>query len=716
LSVRSVIAATEHVVAIEQELGGDTVFVTFNEMGYLQKGDRFWGDDLFAALGVSAIGFVTPRPNWYPAAAMDEVLATVRARIGARRVVTYGHSQGGYGALKFAERLNASLTLSFCPQWSIDPAAVGSFDDRFTNYFHPSLANGLAIGEKDLGPASFVFYDKQEPRDSQNVQKLVSFRGVRAVVAPFTMHESVQLIAEGHVASKLLRRCAESGALPRTRELRQLVRAGRRDSPTYYLHMRNHLVSRAHRSKAFLTALLRARRDAEAPLYEALLANAEGDEVRARALVDGAIEDIAGELALLRFWSAFGRFRFLYGEQRIAERICATVPDHVFAGLHAVHTFIRFGQYDVAAREVERLSKLDGAVNHIGHFVEFAAKLDRPEIIESFLSPSLQKSERIAVGFRLAELYRLRQDRRNSFRKLAALAEDCKGSPAALLRIGDMLMEIGETSFALEIRRRLLRTDPTSSLYRMNVLESEILGGQEGAIGKLDALLQADIEDPAIWERASHIYELREQPQLALRAIQAAVKLRKDSVSARQRLIHLLLTQRNLRAARAELRKVLAEGTCSSAALRHFGSQAVTCNDPALVMEFAEAQHRPNRLDPEAILYLANACRVAGDAERARQLLTALFESERRFATLSEDQLARLAQELLEVEGSRMAKETAIEVLARNPNSEAARRVKTSVEFYEKHGIAAKPAAPAPKAAPRRLGLVASIASSLFGS
>ncbi|MBV8524969.1 MAG: hypothetical protein JOY71_23090, partial [Acetobacteraceae bacterium] len=142
---KSILFKSDHLTVVLSEHGSDCVFVTFNEMGLRANGFRFWGDGLLDSLKLTSIGFVSSSPDWYAPDDMEPAAKACSSYIKARRVVTYGYSQGGYGALKYSRLLSADLALSFSPQWSINPADVGDFDRRFTQHYDAERRNGERI-------------------------------------------------------------------------------------------------------------------------------------------------------------------------------------------------------------------------------------------------------------------------------------------------------------------------------------------------------------------------------------------------------------------------------------------------------------------------------------------------------------------------------------------------------------------------------------------
>ncbi|NDY89955.1 hypothetical protein [Ideonella livida] len=90
-----------------------------------------FGQKLFDKRQLPAVFIQPRRSNWYQFAAMPEVCALIRRRIGARPVFTYGSSMGGFGAVLAAGWLNADIALAVSPQVSIARDRVGDFETRW---------------------------------------------------------------------------------------------------------------------------------------------------------------------------------------------------------------------------------------------------------------------------------------------------------------------------------------------------------------------------------------------------------------------------------------------------------------------------------------------------------------------------------------------------------------------------------------------------------
>lgn len=81
----------EHLEVFHEDRGSPLLVVLFNEMTFRADGRRFWGQALCAKLGLSAVGIVSKRRNWFPAADMARVAGQVRGIVaGAGHAVGYG--------------------------------------------------------------------------------------------------------------------------------------------------------------------------------------------------------------------------------------------------------------------------------------------------------------------------------------------------------------------------------------------------------------------------------------------------------------------------------------------------------------------------------------------------------------------------------------------------------------------------------------------------
>ena len=130
--------------------------------------------------------------------------------------------------------LGADTSISFVPQYSIDPSVVGDCDQRFTQHFRSEMNAGMEITADDVAPNSFMVVDPHHPVDLRNAELIqAAAPSVGTIITPHTHHRPVLTIASSSVAMRMLNAALAGDALAISRELA----AARRRSPhrTYHL-------------------------------------------------------------------------------------------------------------------------------------------------------------------------------------------------------------------------------------------------------------------------------------------------------------------------------------------------------------------------------------------------------------------------------------------------------------------------------------------------
>jgi len=84
-----------------------------------------FGKEFFARRAISAIHITISTSNWFQSEELNAALSAVRTRTAQfDRVVTYGQSMGGYGAIAASAAVGAHAILAMAPQFSLDRAKV----------------------------------------------------------------------------------------------------------------------------------------------------------------------------------------------------------------------------------------------------------------------------------------------------------------------------------------------------------------------------------------------------------------------------------------------------------------------------------------------------------------------------------------------------------------------------------------------------------------
>jgi tetratricopeptide (TPR) repeat protein len=214
-----------------------------------------------------------------------------------------------------------------------------------------------------------------------------------------------------------------------------------------------------------------------------------------------------------------------------------------------------------------------------------------------------------------------------------------------------------------------------------------IPSNKTAALSRLNDIVRLPTLPASFLERASILYQSLEMPEAALKSIKTAVARPGANIETHHRFALLLAHSGRTRQARAELAAVLSNAEPQLHQLHMLGELALQLSDYPLALRFAEAQFRRDPRNPGCILFLARYTRFAGDRARARVLLSALYDVERRSPLLSNEQWATLAQELYDVYDLALARAAALEVLARQPHHPEARELLAATELVERHGV-----------------------------
>ncbi len=180
----------------------DTLVVTFDNMKSrdMPAPAYPWGYEFLAKQGYSHLGVMMSRRNdWWRRPDLDACFTELRDDgffSGFKKVIFYGSSMGGYGALAFAPAAPGCRVVAFSPQTSLDPDIV-----PFENRYGPGYARGLwdksgfhdgAEGAKAAGQV-IVFADPWQREDAAHVARLQTDNLVWAK-CPFFGHDVARLM------------------------------------------------------------------------------------------------------------------------------------------------------------------------------------------------------------------------------------------------------------------------------------------------------------------------------------------------------------------------------------------------------------------------------------------------------------------------------------------------------------------------------------------
>ncbi len=214
LSEERVLYEDENIYVFFRRLG-NVLAISFNEMGY-SSSVAGWGSKVFLELNYSSIGFVSKRPNWFPVTSMESAINSISSLLkDFTAIVAYGHSQGGYAAIKYSRHLGVKAVLSFCPQFSINPEVLSYNDKRFIEYFVEEKENPRIVsGDIANDVHAYMFYDPSHPQDKFNAERILQVVPTLSAVKVFgTGHSSVRPFASGKIIGELFRLALAGDAL-----------------------------------------------------------------------------------------------------------------------------------------------------------------------------------------------------------------------------------------------------------------------------------------------------------------------------------------------------------------------------------------------------------------------------------------------------------------------------------------------------------------------
>lgn len=113
--------------------GDDVVFVTFFAADIDSRHKLPWGASFLRRSGHTVVGIKGQGQDWYRGRDLHQFIRSEAFRsflAGYRKVVFYGASKGGFGALAFSEVVEKPIVLAISPQVSLDLSIV-PFEHRY---------------------------------------------------------------------------------------------------------------------------------------------------------------------------------------------------------------------------------------------------------------------------------------------------------------------------------------------------------------------------------------------------------------------------------------------------------------------------------------------------------------------------------------------------------------------------------------------------------
>ncbi len=224
----------------------DTLVVCFeNGGGRYRRADapRFaFGEHLCAHAGLDSLHVMPKRMDWYQAPALRASLQRLRDSgffTPYRRVVNFGSSMGGFGALAFGSLTGADQVVALQPRTTLFDSQLG-WDSKFSRR-HPVARRGrFADALRGLSPpcAVLVFADPLFSRDWRHARRVQQAQVIRV---PGVKHAVPAFLAG--IKQFRPHMIAAFHARFDPKQFYRDIRA-RRDSAQYQRYMRQHIAAR----------------------------------------------------------------------------------------------------------------------------------------------------------------------------------------------------------------------------------------------------------------------------------------------------------------------------------------------------------------------------------------------------------------------------------------------------------------------------------------
>jgi hypothetical protein len=316
---------------------GDFLLVTFSDLSTQSNRRNFWAEKYCRSTSTPAIGIVAKAPNWFPESSMLRAAEATRHLLSQyRERITYGHSMGAYAALRYGALFQATTSLAFSPQLSIDPADTAGFDTRYASYYSGRRhGSAMKVVASNLATHVYIFFDPLFKEDAGHVNLLKDAGNVSLVKVPASGHDSIRFFVGAEFFSKIVN-------LARAREvttLREQIKARRR----FKRELRQYYLAQAciRRHPSWAQALIQDNADRftedETATLLGLMADhaiSTGHHTEAQSLLDEAFALTSGRHSLTLWRLSELAFRRGDRRQRVfwARRAAATAsaPSHVY--------------------------------------------------------------------------------------------------------------------------------------------------------------------------------------------------------------------------------------------------------------------------------------------------------------------------------------------------------------------------------------------------
>lgn len=229
---------TEHYFLDLCDCGGGPLVVTFEPAGAPRErpdGSRpGWGATYLYRKGVSHLAIKPKVVDWYRRGGLIEAITEMRERdefAPFSRIITYGASMGGYGALAFAGVLGADAVIALNPQSTLNRKLV-PWENRYGAATREDWQGPLMDAALECGAARdvYVVVDRWFDIDRKHIDRLPR-HNLHVLNVPFVQHRMPAHLVAMKAANMLV-----EGVITDSFDATQFRRAvrARRDLKKYF--------------------------------------------------------------------------------------------------------------------------------------------------------------------------------------------------------------------------------------------------------------------------------------------------------------------------------------------------------------------------------------------------------------------------------------------------------------------------------------------------
>lgn len=129
----------------------------------------FFAEKVISNNNITAFGITSKVDFWYISEETDDVINFLKEKTQTyKNIILIGLSMGGYPALVWSKKLNATTVFSMAPKYSLDPNECNVKEHYIERNFRSQMI-GMSVKNKNIYGRVFIAYDPYDEYDSYHV-------------------------------------------------------------------------------------------------------------------------------------------------------------------------------------------------------------------------------------------------------------------------------------------------------------------------------------------------------------------------------------------------------------------------------------------------------------------------------------------------------------------------------------------------------------------